>query len=339
MTKTEQDILLGFRSRFAMQPAADGGGVIVDLQRGSYFQLNRTAVEVCRVLELTGTLREAIERLSNEMAVPSGEASHLIGLVRESLLGPGVRDPPPGPFRYVHRGDDQYALEEDGVQMFTIDRRRRTMRLCADPIGGVVPFYVRALVPKLLALLEVPVLHAAACHLPTGFTAFCGKSGAGKTTTAQAFEAAGSLLVSEDLLILRPEDGPQAAFINGERLARTWAAEAATRLEEVPDKEISYEGLSVAASGPSSGLAAIWFVDSARRSGNQLKLRLLAPTEALSALLGNGFLAAVDAKAWRHFLRRSSEMVEQVRLTEATMPDGRDALTLAAHFYTENSAS
>ena len=311
----------------------------MDLERGSYFQLNRTAVEVCRALELAPTLSEAIDQLANELTVPSAEAANLVGVVRESLLGPGIREAPPGPFRYVHCGEDRYAFEDAGVQVVTIDRKRRTMRLSTAPVGGTTRYYVRALLPKLLALLDVPVLHAAVSRLPAGYTAFCGKSGAGKTTTAQAFEAAGSVLISEDLLILRPDEGPQSVFISGEKRARTWAVEAAARLEEVPGGEIAYEGLAEAAKGPTTTLAAIWFLDSARREGDRLRLRSLAPTEGLLALLGNGFLAAVDGMAWRQFLTRSAHMVERLQLSEATMPDGRDQLARAARRYTENSAS
>ncbi len=70
-----------------------------------------------------------------------------------------------------------------------------------------------------------------------------------------------------------------------------------------------------------------------------MSFRKLSVADRVAALLGNGFLAASDARHWRDFLKRSRAIAERTSLSEVTMPDGLEQLEDAARRYIVNSAS
>src|SRR6185436_4749194 len=99
------------------------------------------------------------------------------------------------------------------------DARGGALRLLASPaaLRFELGQYVRAMTPKLLQLRGALVVHASACALPAGVTAFSGESGAGKTTTARAMAAVGGELISEDLMVCTQDGAHSAMFEDGER--------------------------------------------------------------------------------------------------------------------------
>jgi hypothetical protein len=215
------------------------------------------------------------------------------------------------------------------------------LRLKTSPsdLSNPLALYLQALVPKLLAVLEIPVLHAAACQIGDSSLAFSGKSGAGKTTTARAFERMGTHLLSEDLVILSLSSGTPAMYAKGEWFAREWASRVAQILENTPELEIDFTDLSDCRQGAEIPLETMWFIDVRRRSSNEIGLRQLSASDGSLALLSNGMLATFHGHHWRDFLRRSRFIAERTRLSEATMPDGIRYLDAAAARYILNSTS
>ncbi len=333
--------LAAFGDRYAVELLPDGDGILVDLESGSYFKLNATAALICDVLSSAETIGDAIGCVAEKMRVPSAEGARLIALVGETLSEGTTPAEAPGPLRYVSGKDGSAVFEEDHRTIFSIASGSRSVRFHAslDELEAPLVLYLKALVPKLLSLLEVPVLHAAACRVGGSLLAFSGKSGAGKTTTVRAFERAGASLLSEDLMVLSLTDELPSMYTAGEKFAHDWARAAAPRLEKAPEEEMDFADLSDAQQGATVQLASIWFIDAARRAGDDLQVRRLSIGDGALALLGNGMLATSYPRHWRDLLRRSRFIAERTSLSQATMPDGLSRLEGAANRYIVNSAS
>ncbi len=226
---------------------------------------------------------------------------------------------PLGPLRYLSPKDGPAIFEQNGRPIFSIEPVSRRLQLVAHPgeLAGPLVLYLQAIIPKLLAFLEIPVLHAAACSVGENLLAFSGISGAGKTTTARAFERSGAILRSEDLVILSFAGDSPLMYLHGERFARDWAREAATRLEKRPDRELDFYELTGTPNGPTVPVTDIWFVEVTRRAGVDLKLRTLELASGVLTLLRTGMLASSQADHWRDFLRRSRFLADKVALSRS----------------------
>ena len=241
-----------------------------------------------------------------------------------------------------HKGPNgTWILSEAGREIVVIDENTQCIELRAKLAELRAPLarYLRAVVPKLLALSHVPVLHASAFSVHGRLTAISGRSGAGKTTTALAFQKAGASLLSEDLLVLRVLDHKVAVYEDGEQLARQWANTTAQTLANDPTAAVHYVSLKAVEQGELLPLESIWFIAAERRSGLQISLRPLAATDRTVALLGSGFLASSAADHWREFVRRGAEIAQRVGAAEAITPNGLPELEAAAKLYIVNSAS
>jgi len=335
------EILGDFGGRYAFESFSDGDGVLVDLKTGSYFRVNATAAKICEVLRDASALDEAISEVSKSVSVPKERAADLIAAVGKDLLRGIPAEEPIGPLRYLSQPDGSAIFEENGRPIFSIASGSRAVRFHASPaeLSGPVVLYLQALVPKLLALLDIPVLHAAACSVGGRLLAFSGRSGAGKTTTARAFKRAGALLFSEDLVVLSLGDESPLMYLQGEKFARDWARRVAPRLDELPARELNFDELADAPQGATAPLAEMWFLDVARRAGSHLELRPLSVANGVLALLHNGMLATSRSDHWRDFLRRSRFIAERTSLKEATAPAGLNLLEAAADLYIVKSAS
>jgi hypothetical protein len=330
---------MDFRDQFAIEPVGDDG-VLIDLRTGGFFRLNPTATKACLALQQSASFADAASLLAASLEVLPAEAAALLESVQSQLAAPGVRTEPVGPFRY-RPNEGGYALEDNGRVVLTMDTSGRTLRLEAHPdtLAFKMLDYVRAVTPKLLHLRGVTVLHASACLLPEGLTAFSGRSGAGKTTTARAFERAGARLISQDLVVLTAASTP-AVVLDGESRAHAWAAATADTLAGGSVAELSCGGLAhVTAPGPELSLRAIWFVDSARRSGHGLQRQRLAAVDGTLALLANSFLGSESPESWRRHVRETHGIVASLALWDVTTPDGLDRLAAAARDYATKTAS
>jgi hypothetical protein len=328
-----------FRDQFTLEPLGEDG-VLIDLLTGSFFHLNPTAVKACLALQESASNAEATGRLAMSMGLTPEQAASLLEDVKSQLAEPGLRTETAGPFRYgLH--PDGYALEEHGRIVLTMDQQGRTLRLRARP--DALPFkmldYVRAVTPKLLHLRGVTVLHASACVLAGELTAFSGKSGAGKTTTARAFATAGARLISEDLLMLT--GGTQAlVVVEGERRAHAWAAATADAFSGGFEGDYDCDGLAdVAGPGTEMPFAEIWFVDRSRRKGSAMQQRAVTAIDGALMLLANNFLGSDSSESWRRHVRQTHAIAAQLALREVTMPDGLDRLAAAARAYATKTAS
>jgi hypothetical protein len=169
--------------------------------------------------------------------------------------------------------------------------------------------------------------------------AFCGLSGAGKTTTAHAFVASGLRPFSEDLLVLGSLE-PPTVRINGERLVHGWAEKAAANLFRASSTEISTQDLGDALRGKPIPVREIWCIEATRRNdGECITVQRLNHTDATLALMTSIFLGAASSTGWRRFLDVAGTLAERATILAAQMPSGLEKLSAAARDYSENSAS
>jgi hypothetical protein len=304
-------------------------GLLLDLSSGSLFHLNESAAVVW-VHVLRGMPPAAVaEILATRYRLPQATAIQHVG---EALaLDPGGVDAPASvqPFLY-ERAAETYVLSRAGTPLLTIDARGETVRLSGpDRVDArELPFVLQTVAPKLMALRGHFVLHASAVSVGRAVVAFCGKSGAGKTTTARALARAGATPVCEDKLVVRLGVDRIEGFVRGERTIMAWVAEMAAAL--AAGRTASCEGLDLAAGGESGVLTAIGFLDADRRQGGSMVAAQLGLSQATAAMFRNAFHGSALAEDWRQHLETAARASRLVATHDLTAPLGLEALASAA---------
>jgi hypothetical protein len=328
-----------FRERFALATFADGG-VVVDLQTGSYSRLNATGAVMLAAFEGAATIDAAAEACASRFGIAGKVALHDLRALVGDLNGEGVRREPLDPFRYRPAADGGYDVWHDATHVLHVHEGGRLLTLASPPEALPLRIYdyVSGIAPKILFLRGVTVMHGSSCMRGDALLGICGKSRAGKTTTARTFAKHGCALMSEDLLVFDPDLSKARVFVGGEKTADRWAREAAAALAAGTGSTADTEGLMSAASGDSVPLRTLWFLDAARR-GERFEARTLGRTRTLEMVVANHFLGAGGTAMWRRHLATSHTIAGSVSGCELDLPDGLDRLDEAIGRYTTNSAS
>lgn len=328
-----------FRERFALATFPDGG-VVADLRTGSYGKVNATGAAMLGALERAASFEAAAAEIASRLQIPVSVASRdMRGLVA-TLAGAGARTAPFGVLRYRPAPEGGYDLWHGERRALHVDADARRLTLASPPES--LPFkiydYVSDIAPKLLFLAGVPVLHGSSVVLGEGVLAMCGMSRAGKTTTARAFAAHGSRLVSEDLVILDLRDDQPRVFLEAEAGVRRWFREGARALEANHTAALDVRALRDAAAGPTYPLSTLWFLDAGRR-GDGFVRNVIGKTDALVDLLTHAFLGAEGDASWKRYLAAGRAIVAAATPCRMDLPNGLAALDAAIRDYRTNSAS
>jgi hypothetical protein len=326
-----------FRERFALATFADGG-VVVDLQTGSYSRVNATGAVMLAAFEDAATLDAAANTCASRFGIPGPTALHDLRALVGDLNREGVRREPIDPFRYRPAADGGYDVWQDDTQVLHVSEGGRRLTLTSPPAALPLRIYdyVSGIAPKLLYLRGVTVMHGSSCTRDDALLGICGKSRAGKTTTARTFAKHGWALMSEDLLVFDADLSKARVFVGGEKTVDRWAREAAASLAGSGSTADS-DGLMRAASGDTVPLRNLWFLDAARR-GERFEARPLGRTRALELVVANHFLGA-GTGTWRRHLAASHAIAASIDACELDLPNGLDRLDEAIGRYTTNSAS
>jgi hypothetical protein len=329
-----------FAERFAVERFSDGG-IVVDLLSGSYSRLNKTAATICEILCAVGEAETARGVVAARLRIPPEEAARAIDDVRAALEIPVPRRVRPDPFVYGPAGDqDGYVLSRGTRPRLRVSADGLTVSAASDDeVGDAELFHcLRAVGPKVLFLRGSVVVHGSACQGSSGAWLFCGDSGAGKTTTARAFDAAGHKLLAEDMLVVDAVS-PLTFHSGGEAAINAWAtAEIPTMREH---GRVDTSRLLATVGGASTVVTGIFFIAADRRAPNteRVESRPLGPTEGALAIMTGLFLGATTPPEWRRFLSYAGTIARTpVTLLEARMPDGIEQLRAGARAYIENSA-
>jgi len=311
------------------------GGVIVDLETGNYFRVDAAAAQICDALMQAPDAAAAAAWVAQRLMLPRQDAAHAVEHTRAALAAAPARGTPQGSYHFYPRGSG-YVLRHGDRDVLLVDGGDLAVRL--PPVAGVdinprLELYARALAPKIMFLRGLTVLHASACVAGGGLVAFAGTSGAGKTTTAQAFARAGATLVGEDLLVVEAAGaGPPLVALGGEAWIGRWASRAAQALA-AGTPQVASDELAAVPDGARAPLRAVLFLEAARRAGTELGARSLAAPDGLVALMANDFLGAASPDEWRRFFATAVAIASSTELLEATVPAGVAALEGAARRY------
>lgn len=328
-----------FRERFALETFADGG-VVVDLVTGSYARLNPSAAALLSVLRDARETASAIDAAAARFGITPARAQADLVTLSLALEREGARVPPIEPFEYRQAADGGYDLWHGERRALHVDAMATHLTLASPP--QTLPFplfeYLSDVAPKLVFLMGTPVLHGSAWLGAAGVLGLCGKSRAGKTTTARALARHGGALVSEDLIVLARDLTRPVVYEGAEQKIHAWAREVAATLAAAPDAATDLRPLRDAATGPALPLSALWFLD-ARRRGDAFTRTPLSKTGALVELMSHEFLGAAGEAQWRRFLAAGRSIVDAAAAFEASLPLGLDRLDAAMGDYAMNSAS
>jgi hypothetical protein len=327
-----------FRERFALAAFPDGG-LVFDLETGSYSRLNRSGSAVLEELGRQPDVASTIAAIAGRLRVPSSEAVTHLRNMTSALGAPGVRQERPGPFRYRTTDDGRYVFTFDERELLAVEGDGEAIRLLSplEKLPVALSDCLRLVAPKILFLRGFTVLHASCCFRGEGLLAFSGKSGAGKTTTAQSFAAHGSALVSEDMVVFDKSFETPSVFLEGEARLRRWALDTAASLSAAGEA-IRTQELLPAATGAVAPLRLMWFLDATRRL-EKLDARPLSRTDTLLRIMTNHFLGAKDRESWRRYISAGQGIASAVTGYDLDLPSGLERLDEAVASYTLSSTS
>jgi hypothetical protein len=306
------------------------GGVVVNLDTGNYFRVDLFASQICEVL-IDLDVSDPSGEIARRLKIPLERAEIAIAETCTALAVAPARGRPPGPFHFLPESTG-YGLWHAGKRVLTVSSVDLEISIASDGEATQSPLlemYVRALAPKIMFLRGLSVIHASACATESALVAFAGLSGAGKTTTARSFAAAGATLVAEDLVVLKPGLSRPSLARGAETRVHSWAKTIADRLARGASR-VSSQELAAMADGDGTDINAICFLDARRRQGTKFQFRALSGPEGLLSLMTHDFLGDASREGWRRFFNTAVLMAAGTRLLETTTPLGLDYLPAAA---------
>jgi hypothetical protein len=304
----------------------DAGSLLLDLRSGGLFQLNESATFVWERWLAEMTLPEIASALAETYSItPEMAEEHVAAALGSKTIGP----PPPTEFVY-ERSSNRYIFSRGDESILAIDERDGSVALASRSAieKNDLRNVLLAISPKLLALRGHYVLHASAVILDGEVSAFCGESGAGKTTTARALVHAGAPFVCEDKLVVRTRGERVEAVTGIETDLLRWSQAAADSLASgtgafCPDLDrVNSERPLV--------VREIGFIDASRRADERIVAVPLTPLAGAGGIFRNAFYGSDVSHDWERQLQRAGEIAHCVAIYNLTMPAGTAALASAA---------
>lgn len=189
--------------------------------------------------------------------------------------------------------------------------------------------------PRLLALQGFTVLHAAAVRVGDRAALFLGDSGAGKSTTARAFSAAGCPRLADDKLVLAA-DG--RGLVQVEPVLRRWCQASAEHIRAGQHRVSAprADGLDLANAAP---IATLYFVARGQRrpGAATLDAQPLDEGSALAWAFQQGFLGSFDPDEWERRLRAVTSLCAVADCWRLVVPDGVEALAMAVRDHVDGA--
>ncbi len=300
------------------------GGLLLNLASGGLFELNETATFIWRRVlsarSLATVSAELALRYDLDVATAALHVNEALRPLTETIAAPATD------FRYS-RDMDGYIFAFRGEPIFSIASSQAELDLVSatELPKTDICYLLRALAPKLLALSGESVLHASAIEIEGRIVAFCGLSGAGKTTTARAFSQTGAKLISEDQLLISAQGDEIVVTTNGEKSLAAWVARTADEL--VLNRRARFEDLSSIANGAFVPLTEIGFLDRTRRSRGPYTAKALTSLATSGAVFRNTFYGSDADSDWTRQLEFAANVGRRVLGFDLNLPD--DLLRLA----------
>lgn len=246
-----------------------------------------------------------------------------------------LRDPPPGAEIWRDRDgrvdavtytrDGLAFVHVSGVGTFEFDETAEEVRvrsLRGVPSDVVADAFRRMVLPIVVHVRGDEVLHASAVSSPRGVIAFCGASGAGKSTFAYAMSVRGYPVCADDAVAVDLSGEPPRVMGLPFRLR---LRAPAVEWFDVPGEHSS----PVDAGAPGEPLATIYVLQ--RDNVAEPMVEVLPSADAFLALLPHAYYLALDAESLtRRLIENYLDLAARVRVSRLRLPDSLDALDSAA---------
>jgi len=321
-----------------------GGGVLLHLPSGEFFQLEKEAATVWNVVGLATPGDVVVEETAAALGLAAEDARALVASVLAQARALHGRRPASPPAFW---DDEQFlSLREGSRTLMSLDKRSSALSV-SDSLrerrDEDLAAALRVFVPKIFGQWFSLAMHASAVSIGDRTIMFCGESGAGKTTTARilAEELNGSQLFSEDLVAFREEAGFLMMVDGVEAVVRAWMADATVALIE--RREASCDVLALRRALERLTVqrpihkAIVLRPD--RRRGPAWSLEPLSPAVAIGRLFLHSFFPSPGMNALRSHLHACGRLAAQLDAANAAaVPDGLAALRRASRAQRETIA-
>jgi hypothetical protein len=255
--------------------------------------------------------------------------------------------------RRVTASGELWLRYADGAE-FLIDPSGRSVLVTWSPELSFEDAIVYLLGPVLGILLRLrrrTCLHASVVAVGDWAVAFLGPAGAGKSTTAATFAQRGHEVLSDDLLVLREQEGGFWAE-PGHSWLRLWPAsvaglfgspEALPLIVEGWEKRYLDLAVEEAFCPAPRRLGAIYVLGDRARDSADPTIGRLSGHAATMALVGNSYvgylLSAVGASQRREEFERLDRLISTVPVREVVVPGDWEALGELPAVVTEDFTS
>ena len=324
---------------FALETLNDGA-ILLDLNSGVLSRLNGTAALVWQ-RTLAGDPTAAIAvHLAGTYAIPFEKTAADVGAALQPPTSSDGFRPAAADFRY-DQVDGAFRFSLNSVPVLEVRANGSSIRTMGSFASSDLGMYLRAFSPKVLSLRGGSTLHGSAVVRTDGqIVAFLGSGGAGKTSTAQAFEAAGWKMIAEDKVVLRAMGNAWEVAVDGEREITDWVSSTRSRLMETAvGTWVETCAPASATTGLVAPLADIMLIDQARRWQGDLRTDRLGATTAAGEIFRHGFYGSPAPDEWRRNLLVAATLARSARTYQATVPEGLTELRAAVLRYTATMAS
>lgn len=247
----------------------------------------------------------------------------------EPILTETWRDPYGRVIGNVCLSDGRYRFEIYGLAVYRF--RDGAADVACFPAAGVAPsvardtFY-RSVLPFVLHTRGLEALHASAVLSGGRVYAFCGPSGTGKSTLADAFRQRGYALWADDALVLDRRDAVSVATVVPfhVRLHKVGPAWVSAARDAVPD---GVADRFDPAAGLAAPLGAIFILERSMIPGRAPQLDLLDPAEALRQVLTHAYAFTVTGReARRRLASNFLALIAATQVYRLCVPDDRDRI-------------
>ena len=161
------------------------------------------------LLEFETTQRKYAATLPGRLRIRMGAPSSEVREPRDWLLQTSLPDGQP--WMWAARHDHGFLMRYVGMADFAVNLRGTEITLLhAEPVSSretLGHLLLDQALPMVLGLRGIPTLHASTVITPRGVCGFLGPAGAGKSTLAASFAAAGYPALGDDCLAIKEERG------------------------------------------------------------------------------------------------------------------------------------
>jgi hypothetical protein len=225
------------------------------------------------------------------------------------------------------RQGDRHRVDVPGLASYSFDLGGDIVLATLCPAASkdaVRPRYESLVVPLLLQALGTEVLHASAVRGPHGVMAFCGDSGAGKSTIAFGLGRRGYSLWADDAVAVDPEGAAVSALPLPFAIHLRPPSAAHFGFESHASRMRVTEGEALPSRSPAP-LSALLLLEQTGTAG--VTVERVSPSSAFPRLLGHAYCFSLqDAERKRRMIERYLDLAARVPIFELRFQAGLDHL-------------